>query len=97
MVDPIGLKPVSTSNTAGSVTRIAAVAPVTVLNGVTAQDRIAAPPGAVARDLAATAPIDHERVAAIRKALADGSFPIMPAQIADRLIAAKFEWTRNDG
>ena len=94
MVDPIGLKPVSTSTALGGVTRIAA-APTPA--GVTSQEQIASAPGALARELAAKPPIDYERVAAIRKALAEGSFPIVPAQIADRLIAAKFEWTRNDG
>jgi negative regulator of flagellin synthesis FlgM len=91
MVDPIGLKPVLTSKLA--VTRIGAAAPTA---SVTAQDQVASAPGALTRALAAEPPIDHERVAAIRKAIADGSFPITPAKIADRLIAAKFEWTRND-
>lgn len=36
-----------------------------------------------------TAPVDHERVAEIRSALRDGTYPIVPAQIADALIAAR--------
>lgn len=35
------------------------------------------------------APVDHERVAQIRDALRDGTYPIVPAQIADALIAAR--------
>jgi negative regulator of flagellin synthesis FlgM len=92
MVDPIGQKPVLTSKIAG-VTRIAAVAtPGTVAS----QDEVASTTVALSQDLAAAPPIDHERIARIRKALAEGTFPIVPAQIADRLIAAKLEWTRND-
>lgn len=67
-------------------------------------DRLAAPPhggtGAAAPepgvrvDLAGaddwrTAPVDHERVAQIREALRDGTYPIVPAKIADALIAAR--------
>ena len=36
-----------------------------------------------------TAPVDHERVAQIREALRDGTYPIVPARIADALIAAR--------
>lgn len=36
-----------------------------------------------------TAPVDHERVAEIREALRDGTYPIVPARIADALIAAR--------
>ena len=93
MVDPIGLKPVPTSNTVAGVTRSAATA---APESVTTQAQSASAPGALTRELAATPPIDHQRVAQIRKAIAEGTFPITPAQIADRLIAAKFEWTRND-
>ena len=93
MVDPIGLKPVLTSNTVAGVTRIAATA---APESVAVQEQVASTPGALTRELAAKPPIDHERVAQIRKAIADGTFPITPAKIADRLIAAKFEWTRND-
>lgn len=34
-------------------------------------------------------PVDAERVAEIRAALRDGSYPIIPAKIADAMIAAK--------
>ena len=36
-----------------------------------------------------TAPVDHDRVAQIRDALRDGTYPIVPAKIADALIAAR--------
>lgn len=34
------------------------------------------------------APIDVERVAKIRKAIADGTYPLVPAKIADALLAS---------
>ena len=43
------------------------------------------------------APVDHERVARIRAAIRNGTFPIYPATIADRLIALKLEWNPHDG
>ena len=38
--------------------------------------------------LAAAPPVDADRVAAIRAALADGSYPLVPTRIADAMIAA---------
>ncbi len=37
-----------------------------------------------------TAVVDAERVTAIRKAVEDGSYPIVPARIADAMIAAGY-------
>ena len=34
-------------------------------------------------------PVDHDRVDRIRQALAEGSYPLVPAEIADAMIAAK--------
>jgi negative regulator of flagellin synthesis FlgM len=36
----------------------------------------------------ASAPVDKERVAEIRKALENDSYPLVPAEIADAIIAA---------
>lgn len=38
---------------------------------------------------AGAAPVDTDRVAQIRDALKDGSYPIMPAKITDAMIAAR--------
>jgi len=38
---------------------------------------------------AATPPVDAERVQEIRNALRDGSYPLVPAKIADAMIAAQ--------
>lgn len=41
------------------------------------------------RVAAGPAPVDQDRVAQIREALRDGSYPIIPAQISDAIIAAR--------
>lgn len=38
---------------------------------------------------ASTPPVDGDRVDQIRKALKDGSYPLVPAEIADSIIAAR--------
>lgn len=40
---------------------------------------------------AGEAPVQADRVEEIRKALRDGRYPIVPAQIADAMIAARLE------
>ena len=50
----------------------------------------------VATELAAKPPVDGERVQQIRRAIANGTFPILPATVADRLLAARYEWLGND-
>jgi negative regulator of flagellin synthesis FlgM len=47
-------------------------------------------------EMAAKPPVDTDRVARIKKAIADGKFPTVPATIADRLLALKMEWNPND-
>ena len=38
---------------------------------------------------AAEPPVDNDRVAQIREALRDGTYPLIPAKIADAMIAAR--------
>ncbi|WP_249171763.1 flagellar biosynthesis anti-sigma factor FlgM [Erythrobacter sp. JK5] len=38
-------------------------------------------------------PVDSDRVAEIRAALEDGSYPLVPARIADAMIAARVGFT----
>ena len=42
-----------------------------------------------AASAAATPPVDTERVAQIRKALSNGSYPLLPVKIVDAMIAAQ--------
>ncbi len=46
--------------------------------------------------MASHPPVNQERIALIKKAIADGHFPIMPATIADQMIALKLSWNNND-
>ena len=93
MVDPIGLKPIATSD------RTVARAPSLRPRRAPAAARTRRPRSVDCTAVGArrrAPPVDAERVAQIKKAIADGTFPLPPATIADRLIALKFEWTRND-
>ncbi len=90
MVDSIGSK-LSTNKVTG-VTRVATPA---------AAARVTKQPGTpqaptVAAQLAASAPVDLDRVARIKQAVADGNFPLSPTTIADALIAARYEWMSHD-
>jgi negative regulator of flagellin synthesis FlgM len=84
-------------------------APRAVSTGARAQIEAranAAPsPGAPARGVrveigggvdAASAPVDAERVAQIRAALRDGTYPLVPTRIADAIIAAQISFTLPD-
>lgn len=51
---------------------------------------------ALARSVAASAPVDTDRVQRIKQAIANGTFPILPATIADRLMAFRYEWMTDD-
>ncbi|MEG3084288.1 flagellar biosynthesis anti-sigma factor FlgM [Sphingomonas sp. PB2P12] len=105
MVDPIGAKP----SVAGerSVTRVAAATPAMIVQTpVQAQAQAPAQPQpqasalpesiALARSMASSPPINATRVAEIKKAIAAGTFPILPATIADRLMALSLAWNSNE-
>ncbi|KQM67438.1 hypothetical protein ASE75_00280 [Sphingomonas sp. Leaf17] len=96
MVETVGSKPVSIAGAA--VSRLAQTAPTpTVQAGIARkQDAATIVSGTTASMLAAAPPVDVERVALIKKAIADGTFPIQPATIADRMMALKLEWSPND-
>jgi negative regulator of flagellin synthesis FlgM len=52
--------------------------------------------GGLAKELAAEPPVNHDRVAMIKRAIAEGRFPLSPATIADRLIALRLNWSGNE-
>jgi negative regulator of flagellin synthesis FlgM len=51
---------------------------------------------ALAKAVAASAPVDTDRVERIKAALANGTFPILPATIADRMLSFRYEWMSHD-
>ena len=99
MVDSIGAKP----SVAGdrSVARVAAATPTTpvqtpVQPQAQAQAAVRSDSLALAKSMASAPPVNASRVAEIKKAIASGNFPILPATIADRLMAFRLDWTSND-
>lgn len=48
---------------------------------------------AIAFDFGKQAPVDTKRVEQVRQAVRDGSYPIFPETIADRMLALKLYWS----
>ena len=95
MVDPVASKAPAETVRIAATTPTAPVA-VTAHPASPATGIATAQTGGLARSMAASAPVDTDRVATIKKAIAEGRFPILPATIADRLIALKLQWKPND-
>lgn len=93
MVDPSGFRPISIADR--RVAPVAAAAPVKAADGATQAAR-SGTAASITRAAAASAPVDVERVARIKKAIADGNFPLVPSTVADRLLALKLQWNPND-
>ncbi len=90
MVEPISPRPVSKPDR-----QVAPVAPAVSATPANAHANT------VAAELTLSAiafgftepPIDQDRVAQFRKAIRDNHYQIRPDRIADRLLAAKTEWS----
>ena len=96
MVDPIEPKA-----SASVDRRFAPVTPVSALpvpHSAAQADVVRAAPTvhALTKPAAAAPPVDLERVARIKKAIQDGTFPLLSATIADRLLALKLDWKPHD-
>lgn len=98
MVDRITAAPATATNRVASG-RLAAPAapaqpPATVEPAAEPAPRAAAAPAfqALVRDLGTKPPVNEERVARIRQAIANGTYPISPENVADRLIALRLNW-----
>lgn len=99
MVDPlgtpIGSRPVATKARATAAAAAAQAASSSSEAAPAARDTPTTPTlslQSVARELASSAPVDLERVARIRQAIQNRTYPILPETIADRLIALKLNW-----
>ena len=94
MVDPIGPKGSTPSDL-----RVAPVTPVAAAPKVapvaTAEPQLS-PATQLASQLATQPPVDTDRVARIKRAIADGTFPILPATIADQILAMRYNWMSDD-
>lgn len=96
MVDSVGGKPFTVGERGvARIDRAPAPRPIDLARPTVAP---ASPTGsrAIARELASAPPVDADRVSRIRQAIADGTFPIAPATIADRLLAFKLNWNGNE-
>jgi negative regulator of flagellin synthesis FlgM len=93
MIDPIGIK----AGTVGErrIVQVDAAKAPEAPQPVKAEPRPAPAATQLTGSMAASAPVDTDRVARIKKAIADGRFPTLPATIADRLLALKMEWNPN--
>ncbi len=76
----------------GAVTRVAMAAPA--VTSAPVQVPVSTP--TLARTMAASAPLDVDRIALIKDAVESGRYPLSPASVADALIAAKYEWMSHD-
>lgn len=100
MTDPVA-KAGGDRAVARALSSVAAAAPVRPAAPTSTPAREGSPAdvaatGGLAAQLAARPPVDAERVQQIKKAIANGTFPILPATIADRLLAVRYEWMSND-
>jgi len=92
MIDPIGVTPSTVPGVRVESQDTTKVVPLKAVR--------AAEPAAVAetsaretaKALAAKPPVDLERVSQIKRALQEGRYPLVPAKIADRMIAAQMRW-----
>ena len=96
MVDSVGSSPGTIADR-----RVGAVAHVqTVRAAFTAADAgetaVAQPRPTLVAELAAKPPVEVDRVAQIKAAVQNGTFPILPGKIADQLIALRLQWMQND-
>jgi negative regulator of flagellin synthesis FlgM len=98
MVDPVGLK----ANIAidRPIAPVAPTPPVQAAQPAAQDTAVRADPSAL-RTLTASAaqtpPVDADRVAKIKKAIQEGTFPLVPSTVADRLLALKLEWAPRGG
>jgi negative regulator of flagellin synthesis FlgM len=94
MVDPIGPKGLTPSDL-----RVVPVTPVAAAPkaapSATPEVQVS-PTAQLAGQLAAQPPVDADRVARIKRAIADGTFPILPATIADSILALRYDWMSDD-
>lgn len=94
MVDPIGPKGLTPSDL-----RVAPVAPAAVapkVAPVAAPQVQVSPTAQLSGQLAAQPPVDADRVARIKRAIAEGTFPILPATIADSILALRYDWMSDE-
>lgn len=96
MIDPIGVKPAALQGGRNEGQTIAKIEPLKAVRAP--QPAVVTETSAreTAKALSIKPPVDQDRVKQIKQALQDGRYPIVPAKIADRLIAAQMMWARKN-
>ncbi|WP_254602635.1 flagellar biosynthesis anti-sigma factor FlgM [Sphingomonas bacterium] len=95
MMDAVGTKG-AVDRAVARVLAATAVTPTPAATSSASTPADVAQLGGVSAQLAADAPVDADRVQQIKKAIANGTFPILPATVADRLLAVRYEWMTDD-
>lgn len=95
MVDPVKHRE-AIDRPVSRVLQVVATAPVVVADRAGRPEPDTAAVRGVAAQLAIKPPVDAERVAQIKKAIANGTFPISPATIADRMLALRYDWIADE-
>ncbi|MBB4152323.1 negative regulator of flagellin synthesis FlgM [Sphingomonas jinjuensis] len=103
MVESIGISGVKGSSAPSRVSAIAPSQPIQPAIAATEANTPQSKPAesaaqlsGLARTMSMSAPVEVERVAQIKAAIANGTFPILPSTIADRLLALRQGWNPND-
>jgi negative regulator of flagellin synthesis FlgM len=99
MVDRINAAPVTATERVSSArTTVPVAQPATPAPTPNAAEptTIASALQSLVGDLAAKPPVDTDRVARIRNAIATNTYPLSPENVADRLIALKLNWIPHD-
>lgn len=95
MVDPIGPKGSTPSDLRVAPVTPVAVAPKAAPVAVADEPQLS-PATQLASQLATQPPVDTDRIMRIKQAIANGTFPILPATIADQMLAMRFNWMSDD-
>lgn len=90
MVEAVGSLAKLLGRTVAPSAPASALTPVRTATAGADEARVSAT--ALASELSQAAPVDHDRVAQLKQAIASGSYPIQPDTIADRLLALKLDW-----
>ena len=97
MVDSVAPRPVSSEAKVQRVSLARSVANAPSATGPESRPQTdTAALSGVAAEMAASPPVDLDRVARVKRAIERGDFPILPATIADRILALRYDWMSRD-
>lgn len=92
MIDPIGVTPGTVQGVRVEPQDAAKVVPLQAVRAPEAPVVAETSARETAKAMAAKPPVDFERVQQIKRALQEGRYPLVPAKIADQMIAAQLRW-----